>query len=151
MNDKMCHMASSAIDAPEDFVFTHLADPVRLGRWALGCMDVTPTDDPRIFRGRSLFDGRDVFVEIETHRSLGLIDYHIGNKEVRAPRIFIRVAPGSLCGLSNTQCVVSMAAWRTADMDADRWRQLCRTHEVEILLIKSQIETRFGDEGSKTE
>ncbi len=141
--DQMCHVASAMVDAPKDVVFEHLADPVRLGRWALGCMDVEPTDAPGVYCGRSLFDDSEVYVEVEPHRSLGLIDYHVGGPDNRKSRIFIRVASAKVCGLAAGQCAVSLVAWRDADMSAERWRQLCKTHEVEILLIKAQIETRF--------
>ena len=142
----ICHAASVTIDAPDGFVFDHLADPVWLGRWALGCMDIQPTDDPVIYRGVSLFDGSDAFVEIRAQRLLGLIDYFVGTREARAPRIFARVASGALCGLSDAQCAVTLVAWRQADMNPRRWRQLCTTHEAEILLLKAQIETRYQGE-----
>jgi len=140
----ICHVASSVVDAPEDYAFDHLADPTLLGRWALGCMDIEATDDPEVFAGRSLFDGSAVFVHIETERALGLIDYYVGDRQARAPRIFIRVAPAALCGLAGKQCAVALTAWRHADMDDRRWRHLRTTHETEVLLLKAQIETRFG-------
>ncbi len=149
--DAMCHVASAVIDAPEDVAFEHLADAKQLGRWALGCMDLQPTDDPAVFRGRSLFDGSPAFVEIDAKPADGLIDYHVGSSTARAPRIFIRVAPAALCGLPATQCTVALIAWRTADMSAERWRQLCTTHEAEALILKAQIEARFREATSKAE
>ena len=147
----MCHVASAVIDAPGNVVFDHLADPVRLGRWALGCMDMEPTDDPAVFRGRSLLDGVEAFIEIDAQPAARLIDYHVGSRETRAPRIFIRVAPAALCGLPSTQCAVALTAWRTAEMSTERWRQLCITHEAEILILKAQIEVRFRGASVKTE
>lgn len=147
MNDSdMCHVASASIDAPSDFVFEHLADPVWLGRWSLGSMDLQPTEDPLVHRGVSLFDGSDSYIEIRAQRALGLIDYFVGDREKRAPRIFVRVAPGALCGLSDGQCGMSLIAWRHADMSPQRWSRLCKTHEAEVLLIKAQIETRFQND-----
>lgn len=139
--DAMCHVASVVIDAPEDVAFDHLTDPKRLGRWTLGSMDMEPTDEPNVFRSRSLFDGSTSYVEIDAKPADGLIDFHVGNSEKRAPRVFVRVAPGPLCGLSKNQCTVALFAWRTADMSPERWRQLGVIHDAEILLFKAQIET----------
>ena len=90
---------------------------------------------------RSLFDGSTSYVEIDAKPADGLIDFHVGNSEKRAPRVFVRVAPGPLCGLSKAQCTVALFAWRTADMSPERWRQLGVIHDAEILLFKAQIET----------
>jgi hypothetical protein len=37
-------------------------------------------------------------------------------------------------------------AWRSADMDDARWRRLCATHEVEIDIIRAELE-RASDSG----
>jgi hypothetical protein len=37
-------------------------------------------------------------------------------------------------------CLVTLLAWRPVGMDKTRWHRLCASHEVEILLAKSQLE-----------
>ncbi len=142
-SNNVVHTAGVHIDAPLDFAFDHLCDPDLLGRWALGCMDIRPAGSEGVFVGRSLFDDAEVHVEIRPNRDLGLIDYLVGNRDERLPRISIRLVPGALCNLPDDRCAAAMTAWRLEGMDEARWDQLMKTHEVEVLLFKAQIEARF--------
>ena len=36
--------------------------------------------------------------------------------------------------------MISLHAWRTAQMDDDRWRRLIAAHEWEIVLLRSLLE-----------
>lgn len=138
------HLASARVDAPADFTFAHLADGRRLGRWALGSMDLTPTGEPGLWRGVSLFDGSEAEVEIRPHAALGLIDFHLGPAGARVPRVSIRVTPGPDWGLPAETCLVAMTTWRAGWMDDARWQRTCTTHELEALLFKAQIETDWA-------
>lgn len=138
------HLASARIYVPADFAFAHLANGHRLGRWTLGSMDLAPVASSNVWRGRSLFDGSEVEIEIRTHATLGLIDFHLGPEEARVPRVSIRVSAGPDWGLSESSCLVAMTTWRASWMDDERWERTCRTHEVEALLFKAQIETEWN-------
>jgi hypothetical protein len=135
----VAHTAAATVLVPAGVAFASLADPGRIGRWALGCMGLAPTDLAGVWRGVSLFDGSEGFVEVVAQPDLGLIDYHVGSRTARAPRIFIRVAPAPLAGLSEGACAVAMTAWR-GGMETERWARLKATHEAEIWLLKLQIE-----------
>jgi len=137
------HTAGVYLETPFDFAFDHLCDPSLLGRWALGCMDLKPTQIEAVYVGRSLFDDAAVHVAFRPNRALGLIDYLVGDEDNRQPRISIRLVPGALCGLPDDQCAAAMTAWRVRDMTEARWDQLIKTHELEVLLFKAQIEARF--------
>ncbi|MCR9138212.1 MAG: hypothetical protein NXI27_19595 [Alphaproteobacteria bacterium] len=137
------HTAGVYLETPLEFAFDHLCDPQLLGRWALGCMDLKPAGTEGVFVGRSLFDDAAVHVAIHPNRALGLIDYLVGDQDKRQPRISIRLVPGALCDLPDEQCAAAMTAWRVSGMTQARWDQLTKTHEVEVLLFKAQIETRF--------
>lgn len=137
------HLASVRVDAPFDHVFDALSDGHRLGRWALGSMDLRPCAEPDLWRGTSLFDGSVAEVEIRPHRALGLIDFHLGPQGARVPRISIRVTDGAFWGQPDATAMVAMTTWRAASMDADRWARTCKTHELEVLLFKAQIETAY--------
>lgn len=137
------HLASVRIDAPFDTVFDALSDGHRLGRWALGSMDLHPLAEPGLWRGTSLFDGTSAEVEIRPQRALGLIDFHLGPAGARVPRVSIRVVGGADWGQPDTTAMVAMTTWRAAWMDDDRWARTCKTHELEVLLFKAQIETAF--------
>lgn len=142
-SNSMVHTAGVYIEAPFDFAFDHLCDPQLLGRWALGCMDLKPADTKDVFVGRSLFDDAPVYVAFRPNRELGLIDYLVGDHTHRLPRISIRLVPAALCDLPDGQCAAAMTAWRVNGMSQSRWDQLVKTHELEVLLFKAQIETRF--------
>jgi hypothetical protein len=140
----VAHLASVRIDVPANFAFERLSDGHALGRWALGSMGLEPAGQPGIWRGHSLFDGSEAIVEIVAHPELGLIDYHVGDLDVRSPRIAIRVTPGPDWGLGQDACLAAMTTWRVQWMDDARWARTCTTHELEVLLFKAQIETDFS-------
>jgi hypothetical protein len=137
------HQASVRVDAAYNFTFAHLADGHRLGRWALGSMDLVPVG-PSLWRGTSLFDASTAEVEIRPMPELGLIDFHLGPAGKRVPRVSIRVTPGPDWGLFEETCLVAMSTWRAEWMDAERWQRTCTTHELEVLLFKAQIEAAWA-------
>lgn len=134
------HLASVRLEVPADFAFAHLSDGRRLGRWALGSMDLEPADEAGLWRGVSLFDGTAAEVEIRPHPGLGLIDFHLGPAGARVPRVSIRVTPGPDWGLPEGVCLAAMTTWRAGWMDDVRWQRTRTTHELEVLLFKAQIE-----------
>ncbi len=135
----LSHCVTTQIDVPASFAFGFLADPIRLGQWALGCMRTQATDEPAVYTGFSLFDGSQGWLSIDAHSDLGLIDYKVGPKEALIHRISARVIAGANAGLSGGQCLVMLMAWRPAGMEEARWHRLCASHEAEILLIREQI------------
>ncbi|MDT8853955.1 hypothetical protein RNZ50_02695 [Paracoccaceae bacterium Fryx2] len=136
----VAYLASTRIDAPLSFVWTHLTDARRVGRWALGSMDFQPAG-PGLWRGQSLFDGSEAIVEVRPHRALGLIDYHVGTLEARVPRVSIRAVAGGDWGQDAGCTLAAMSTWRAGWMDDARWARTCTTHDLEVLLFKAQIET----------
>lgn len=128
------------MNAPAKAAFNFLADPQALGRWSLGALRVKETQTKDIYTGYSMFDGSQAWLAIDPRPELLLIDYRVGTPDNLIPRIFARVVPGKVVGLSDNQCYVSLTAWRTATMNAERWYRLRATHEAEILLIDTQIE-----------
>ena len=137
----LSHIATALVEAPAGAVFSFLADPLALGGWSLGCMRTQATDVPGVFTGWSLFDGAQGWFEIDADPERLWIDYRVGTRERRMPRISARVVPGPVCGLGEGQCYASLVAWRPPAMAADRWLRLCSAHETEIWLIKEQIES----------
>ena len=135
-----CHTASARVDVPADAAFAFLVDPAALSRWSLGCMDLVAVGNG-VYTGRSLFDGGQGWLSIDSDRTRLLVDYHVGTLDKREPRISARVVPGPVCGLGENACYVTLTAWRPAAMVDDRWQRLCATHDAEIWLIKSQLES----------
>lgn len=137
----LVHTCAALVNAPARVAFDFLADPRALGRWSLGALNVQETEHKGIYTGFSMFDGSQAWLAIDPHPQLLLIDYSVGTPDNLIPRIFARVVPGTVVGLAQDQCYVSLTAWRTASMDTERWYRLRASHEAEILLIDSQIET----------
>lgn len=140
--DSLSYTVSLEVLVPAEEAFRYLSDPEMLGRWALGCFNTQPTTKERLFKGTSLFDGQEVWVRIETDADRLLIDYHVGGPEKQLPRISTRVIPGPHYGRDRDHCIVTMTAWRTADMADARWQRLCASHDAEIFLIQGQLETQ---------
>jgi len=140
--DPLCHTVTAEIAVPAESAFRYLADPVKLGLWALGCFDTQPTGTDGLFKGTSLFDGSEAWFRIETDPKRFLIDYHVGDATHQLPRISTRIVPGPNYGQDAEHCMVSMMAWRTSEMLDHRWQRLCATHDAEILMIQAQLESQ---------
>jgi hypothetical protein len=136
----LAHAATARIEVEALVAFQFLADPLRLGRWSLGCFDTRPTESAGLYTGISLYDGSRVWFRVDADQARYTIDYHVGDAAAQVPRISARVVPGTVCGLGSGCCYVTLTAWRTASMDDDRWARLLSAHEAEIWLIKAQIE-----------
>ncbi len=137
----LSHSASCQVAVPAGAAFAFLADPVALSRWSLGCMDLVHVGEG-VYTGHSLFDGGQGWLSIDPDPRRLLVDYHVGTPEKREPRISARVVPGPVCGLDESDCIVTLTAWRSASMSEERWQRLCAAHEAEIWLIKSQLEAK---------
>jgi hypothetical protein len=136
----LSHCATTACDAPADAAFVFLADPARLGSWALGCWDAQVVGE-RVARGTSLFDESTSYVRVEPDREQLVVDFAVGGDAgslVR--RISARVLRGESLGYGTERCLVTLVAWRPAEMTDERWERLVASHAAEILLLKARIE-----------
>jgi len=133
------HCASALCRVPAARALAFLADGVQLGHWALGCWQTREVGDG-VVRGHSLFDGQPGWVRPVADEGRMTVTYHVGGSpETLRPRIHATVEPGSAFGEGDDCCRISLHASRTPDMDDDRWLRLVRCHEVEVLLIQSQL------------
>ena len=145
---KLCHTVSAHVDVPVGFAFGRCCDPAALGMWTLGSMDFAETSVKGVFRGKSLFDNSESYMEMDIHPDLWLVDFAVGTQEQREPRVSIRLTPGQLWGFDSASCLFAMSTWRAAWMDEDRWQRTCRTHETEAELFKAQTETAWAEGGT---
>jgi hypothetical protein len=142
------HMTAALVLVPAPFAFDRLSDADFIGSWSLGSMNLRPVASG-VYRGISLFDGGESFVEILPTPALGLIDFAVGTLETRVPRISIRVIEAGPLGYGDGSCHVVLQALRSAATPDDRWARTCTTHETEILLIKAQLETANDSSDAK--
>lgn len=135
------HITSVVISRPDTDVFAFMSDPGKLDRWSFGTWTTTVAADGLV-TGTSLFDGTKTLVRIDADPARLTIDFHLGaDPRSLVHRITARVIPGASLGLPSPAAVLSLIAWRTEAMDDHRWRRLLAAHELEVLLIKSLLET----------
>ena len=136
----LSHCATTACDAAADVAFAFLADTSRLGSWALGCWDAEPAGE-RTVRGTSLFDASTSYVRADPDSARLSIDFAVGaDPDELVHRISARVIPGTALGYGENSSLVTLLAWRPAQMSDERWSRLVASHEAEILLLRARIE-----------
>lgn len=138
------HCADVRIAVGAKRAYHYLMNGIELGRWALGSFD-TQEVSPGIFKGTSLFDEQTCLVKPVGDETRLRIEYHVGQTATAlVPRIVAQIVPGNQLGEAADVCVLSLLAWRHRDMSDDRWLQLQRSHELEVLLIRARLERWQG-------
>lgn len=118
-----------------------LSQAAGLARWNLGLWH-TQEVAPGLLAGRSLFGGAAGQVQVQVDAQRGTVGYAVGaTPAARQLRIEARVQPAVELGYAPGLCLVSLLAWRPADMDDGRWQRLQAAHAVEIELIRSCLES----------
>ena len=136
-------IASIAIERNAETVFNFMSDPNNMDLWSFGTWRIKVNNDGLV-HGRSIFDGSAAFVRIQPNERNYLIDYWVGSDSKHlVPRIFVRITPGEVTGSAKQNCVLSMVAFRSEDMNDDRWHRLVTAHAFEVQLIKSLLENDF--------
>ncbi|MGE0240173.1 MAG: hypothetical protein AB7F09_05895 [Parvibaculaceae bacterium] len=135
------HITSIVVNRGASDVFARMGDARNLHRWSFGTWKTELRADGLV-HGTSLFDGAGILVRIDKDEARLSIDYHLGPEpEKLVPRIQLRMVPGAHVGLGDEQSVLTFIAWRSEVMDDDRWRRLTAAHEMEVVLVKSLIES----------
>lgn len=144
LNGSLVHSTARWCGASVPAALAHLSSAAGMQRWNLGlwnCREV----EPGLFTGQSLFDGASGWLRVRTDAQRSLIDYLVGSDpSCLAPRIRASVIAGQVLGYDAESCVITLEAWRTADMPEVRWRRLMQTHETEIELICAQLAADAG-------
>lgn len=135
------HFARAEVSASPDLVLAYMTDAARIGRWNLGAMEAIRLPSGAV-QGTSLFDGSTTVFEFvagaaDPKSKSRTVDYRVGKDLGNlALRVSARIEEADGGG-----CTLILSAERPRDMDDARWARLCLTHDVEVLLIKSQAET----------
>jgi len=118
----------------------YLADGMKHEDWALGCLERKQLQE-NLFVGRSLMDRRTTYVRLYPDFENLLIFADVGgSQEELLPRVLIRVIPGDVVDQAPDACLVSLISWRW-DMSDDDWLKMCVSHETEMFIIKSRMES----------
>jgi hypothetical protein len=71
------------------------------------------------------------------------IDFAVGgHPQELVHRISARVVPADALGYADGTSMVTLLAWRAADMPDERWARLIASHEAEILLLQARLEEK---------
>ncbi|MDB5579796.1 MAG: hypothetical protein JWR80_4972 [Bradyrhizobium sp.] len=140
MRDLYCHSSSILVARPAPVAFELMSDGIKQGRWAWGSFDRQEVE-PGLFRGRSVFTGKENFVRLNVNREQFLVDYDVGpDKASMQFRNMSRVIPGNLLKIGDDNCVVSLLTWRLGTQSDAEWEQFSCIHEAEMFLIKGLLE-----------
>lgn len=142
------HIVNVHIDAPARDVFDYVADGRNMADWSLGGFH-TEHASPTYYSGRSLIDGELIHVEIEADQSQLTVQFRVGaTRDQMHGNIRCEILPKAVLDLPANTCVLSLIAWRPQLMSADRWRQLCASHELEVLIIRNRFNKKTSAAGS---
>lgn len=142
----LSHCATVSCKATFDEVFDFMGDGIALGGWALGTFDTVRVDAETV-RGRSLRTGEERYVRPIADRGRGVIVYQVGSDHEdptsMVPWIWAIIQPAERIGGPAGTCLLSMITWRAPFITDEYWHQIQVGHDLEILLIKGQIERGF--------
>ncbi|MBS1880056.1 MAG: hypothetical protein JST31_11115 [Actinobacteria bacterium] len=131
--------ASIEVAVPAQTAFEFMADGLKQDHWALGSMGREDLGDD-LYRGKSSFDGSDLYVKLFPDPELLLVDYSTGpSPEQLVPHVEARIRPGSWLGRDDSVSVVTLTIWRDGE-DDDEWEFHFHLWRTEIRLIKGAIE-----------
>jgi hypothetical protein len=132
--------ASVEVAVPAETAFAFMADGLKQDHWALGSMGREDLGDG-LFRGKSSFDGDDLYVKLESYPDLLLVDYATGpSPQELVPHVEARIRPGSWLGRDDSVSIVTLTIWRWAEADAEEWEFHLHLWRTEVRLIKGAIE-----------
>jgi hypothetical protein len=140
--DRNAICAAIEVRVSAETAFEFMADGLKQDHWALGSMGREALADG-LFRGQSSFDGSDLYIRLEGHRELLLVDYATGiSPDSLLPSVEARIRPGSWIGLEDgdDSSVVTLTVWRWPGVDEDEWEATLHVWRTEVRLIKGAIE-----------
>jgi hypothetical protein len=140
---RLAHAATVLVEVPAETAFAYVSDGLRQSDWTLGSWNREHLDDG-LFRGTSLFDGRDTYVRIDAQPSSLLVDYWVGLDPAQLLRVnSARVVPGPAVGRPEGTCLVTLTKWRTPGQSDEDWVRACATFDTEVHMIKGRLELGF--------
>jgi hypothetical protein len=139
-DDPNAHIASIEVAAPADDAFAFMASGMNQTHWALGSWDRRDEGDG-LFSGLSLFDGRRLYVRLESDPALRLVDYFTGPEPGAMNRLVqARIVDGAELGRDPGTSVVTLVVWRHARQTPESWARTYHAFRTEVHLIRARIE-----------
>ena len=131
----MVDVVSINITGDIDEIYNFMQDMSKINLWSLGVK--WNNNNHEIIEGISNYDNSTSYLKITTKENIKQITYWIGsNVNNLNPRIYVYLIETDK--LYNNK--LSMVAYRTQDMDNERWLGLKESHKKEVKIIKKLIE-----------
>ena len=131
----MVDVTSINIIGEIDTIFNFMQDMNKINEWSLGVK--WNNNNHEIIEGISNYDNSISYLKITTKEDMKQITYWIGsNVNNLNPRIYVYLIETDK--IYNNK--LSMVAYRTQDMDNERWENLKESHKKEVKIIKKLIE-----------
>ena len=132
----MVDVTSINIIGEIDTIFNFMQDMNKINEWSLGVK--WNNNNHEIIEGISNYDNSTLYLKITTKEDMKQITYWIGsNVNNLNPRIYVYLIETDKFNNNNK---LSMVAYRTQDMDNERWLGLKESHKKEVKIIKKLIE-----------
>ena len=142
MDDGLAHITSVQSSCNPEKAFHSLSDLNQIPEWNFNLAEVRMVES-HLAEGILKLNGESILIRVSLEEEMKIIHFHLGNsKDSLVPRIMIRVLPHPFSGKTGSGSLISMIAWRTEEMDDERWRALKAAHEYEILQIKAMLESK---------
>ena len=131
----MVDVVSINIIGEIDTIFNFMQDKNKINLWSLGVKWYN--NNHEIIEGISNYDNSTLYLKITTKEDIKQITYWIGkDKNNLSPRIYVYLIKTDK--FYNNK--LSMVAYKTQDMDDERWLGLKESHKKEVKIIKKLIE-----------
>ena len=131
----MVDVTSINITGDIDTIYDFMQDTSKINLWSLGIK--WNNNNHEIIEGISNYDNSISYLKITTKENIKQITYWIGkDKNNLTPRIYVYLIETDK--IYNNK--LSMVAYRTQDMDNERWENLKESHKKEVKIIKKLIE-----------
>ena len=142
MDDGLAHITSIQSSCNPEKAFHCLSDLNQIPEWNFNLAEVRMVEG-HLAEGILKLNGESILIRISLEEEMKIIHFHLGNsKDSLVPRIMIRILPHPFSEKAGSGSLISMIAWRTEEMDDERWRALKAAHEYEILQIRAMLESK---------
>lgn len=142
-DDPNSHSASIEVAVDAETAFEYMGSGMNQRRWALGSWERVDHGDG-LFSGTSLWDASTLYVRLEPHPELLLVDYRVGKDPEDLRRLTqARIVPGAELGRDPDACVVTLTTWRGAAQTDASWARTYHAFKTEMHLIKGRLEHEF--------
>ena len=133
------HVTSIRIAAPVEAAFAFMSDARNISEWALGALHPVEAK-PDAYIGNSMIDGQRVFVQVAAEPMLKHVEFRTGSGWDRLEQLILCRIVDDRAEDGRDACILSLATQRLPSLPAQRWQQLCASHELEMFIIKNRIE-----------